>query len=200
MDPLALKGFDDICSWQIFHSMGPCIVCFYVVRGEDVVTAFKWKSGNISYVRVIFLWELGRAGDCFTLGYFGVVVNSPSLGGGDSLMARFLSLVSVMMLYWFLMRQHKNILWSSSGMNFLPLLHCFSSGVSPGQRSCNIYISWWIYSSSRSLVRAIRVSCDGYVEGYGFFRIEDSCVRDSKYGVYVGVLFWYISVGCGIVM
>ena len=48
-------------------------------------------------------------------------------------------------------------------------------------------------------MRAIRFSCDGYVEGYGFFRIEESCVRDSTYDVSVGFFFWYISVGCVIV-
>ena len=36
--------------------------------------------------------------------------------------------------------------------------------------------------------------------GVFFLWIEDSCVRDSKSDVYVGVLFCYISVGCGIVM
>ena len=49
-------------------------------------------------------------------------------------------------------------------------------------------------------MRAIIFSCAGYVEVYGFFRIEESCVRDSTYDVSVGVLFWYISVVCVIVM
>ena len=35
------------------------------------------------------LGGLGMAGDCFTLGYFGVVVKSPIVGGGDPPMARF---------------------------------------------------------------------------------------------------------------
>ena len=35
------------------------------------------------------LGELGRAGDCFTLGYFGVVVKSPIVGGDDLPMERF---------------------------------------------------------------------------------------------------------------
>ena len=33
--------------------------------------AFKCKSVNISYSHMKFLGELGRAEDCFTLGYFG---------------------------------------------------------------------------------------------------------------------------------
>ena len=51
--------------------MGPCIVCFYVARDEDVVMAFKCKSGNISYVHVVFLGGFGRVVDCFNLGYVG---------------------------------------------------------------------------------------------------------------------------------
>ena len=57
-----------------------------------------------------------------------------------------------------------------------------------------------MYFSRRSLVREIRFSCAGYFEGYGFFRIEDSCVIDSTSDVSVRVLFLYISVGCVIVM
>ena len=46
----------------------------------------------------------------------------------------------------------------------------------------------------------IRFSCAGYVGGYFFLWIEDSCVRDSISDAYIGVLYWYISVGFGILM
>ena len=46
----------------------------------------------------------------------------------------------------------------------------------------------------------IRFSCDGYVEGYGFLWIEESCVIDSMSDVSVVVLSWYISVGFVILM
>ena len=57
-----------------------------------------------------------------------------------------------------------------------------------------------MYFSSIILVWRIRFSCAGYVGGYGFFWIEEYCVRDSIYDVSVGVLSWYISVIFGILM
>ena len=51
--------------------MGPCVACLSFNKGEDVVMAFKCKPVNVYYSCVKFLGELGRAGDCFTLGDFG---------------------------------------------------------------------------------------------------------------------------------
>ena len=65
-------------------------------------------------------------------------------------MARFPWLVIVVTLGWFQRRQQTNILWSSSGMNCLSLLHYFLPGVSPAWMYGNMYISWWMYFSSRS--------------------------------------------------
>ena len=110
--------------------MGPCVVCFYVNYGEDVVMAFKCKSVNISFFHSNVLGGLGRAGDCFSLGVLEIVVGSPSLGCGDSPMTSLPCLVTVMTLYWFWMCHHKKSLWSTSGMNFLSLLHFFIRGVS----------------------------------------------------------------------
>ena len=42
--------------------------------------------------------------------------------------------------------------------------------------------------------------CAGDVGGYGLLWIEEYSVRDYKPAVSVGVLSWYISVGCVIVM
>ena len=46
----------------------------------------------------------------------------------------------------------------------------------------------------------IRFSCAGYVGGHGFLCIEEYCVRDSMSYAYVGVMYWHISVGFGILM
>ena len=84
--------------------------------------AFKCKSVNISYVHANCLGYPGRVVYFLTFGILGVVVVSLCLGCGDSAVTRFPYLVTVMTLYWFRRRQHKNSLWSSSGMNFLSLL------------------------------------------------------------------------------
>ena len=104
-----------------------------------------------------------------------------------------------MMLDWFWRCQQTKSLFSSSGMNFLSLLHFFSSVVSPGQMYGNISRYWWIYFSSRSLVWGIRFYCAGDIGGYGFLWIECYCVRDSISYVSVGCFFlvyqcgfWYI--------
>ena len=104
------------------------------------------------------------------------------------------------MLDWFPRRQQTKILWSTSGMNFLSLLYCFSSVVSPRRMYGNISRYWCMYFSISSLVWGIRFYCAGYVGGYGFFWIEESCVIDSMYDVSVGFLSWYISVSFGRLM
>ena len=76
----------------------------------------------------------------------------------------------------------------------------FSLVVSPGRMYDNISIYWWIYFSSRSLVWGIIFSCAGYVGGYSYLWIEESCVRDSMSYVSVGVMYWYISVVFGILL
>ena len=98
-------------------------------------------------------------------------MKSPSGGGGDTPMERFPFLVTTMKLDLFQRCQQTKRFWGSSGMNFLSLLHCFSSVVSPGQIYGNISRYWWIYFSIRSLVRGIRFSCAVYVGVCGFLWI-----------------------------
>ena len=99
------------------------------------------------------------------LGILGVVVKYPSVCGGDPPMERFPCLVTVMTLYWLQRRQQKNILWSSSGVNFLSLIYYHLSVVSSGRMYGNISRSWWIYFSRRSLVWGIIFYFDEDVGG-----------------------------------
>ena len=57
--------------------MGPCVACFSINYGEDVVIDFKCKSVNISYYHVKFLGELGMVEYFLPLGILGIVVKSP---------------------------------------------------------------------------------------------------------------------------
>ena len=65
----------------------------------------KFKSVNISYSHVNFKGNLVGREIVLPLGILGVVVKSPSLGGGDTPMAIFPCLVAEMTLGWF--RRHK---------------------------------------------------------------------------------------------
>ena len=76
------------------------------------------------------------------LGFWEIVVNYPSVGGGNPPIVRFTYLVTVMTLDWYRIRQKTNNLWNSSGVNFLSHLHFFSSVVSPGQMYGNISRYW----------------------------------------------------------
>ena len=80
------------------------------------------------------------------LGILGIVVKSPSVGGGDPPMGRFTCLVNGITLDWLLRRQYTKSLWISSGMNFLSLLHCFHQWCLPG-RCMGIYPDLGGYNS-----------------------------------------------------